>query len=107
MLAFDRGFLASLFSTKLPRVLGEWSYGIYMGQTFWLQAIRYFEQRWYPHPDTLIFGQRFAAVMWWAEPALLVLICVAWGGLLAIFVEQPASKWLRSRASGKQRPLEA
>ena len=107
VLAFDRGFLAWAFSTKLPRHLGEWSYGIYMGQTFWLQSIRYFEQQWYPPPDTLIFGMRFATVMWWAEPVLLVAVCVAWGAALAIFVEQPASKWLRNRHSAKQRPLEA
>ena len=31
--------------TRLPQVMGPpWSYAIYMGQTFWLQAIRIFEQ---------------------------------------------------------------
>ncbi len=97
LLAFDRGFLATVFSCRPLRLLGEWSYGIYMGQTFWLQAIRYFEQRWYPHPDTILLGQRFATVMWWAEPALLVAICIAWGALLATLIEQPANAWLRRR----------
>jgi peptidoglycan/LPS O-acetylase OafA/YrhL len=105
VLAFDRGFLASAFSTKPLRHLGEWSYAIYMGQTFWLQAIRYFEQRWYPHPDTLIFGQRFAAVMWWAEPILLLTLCIAWGALLAIAVEQPANRWLRKRMALQKQKL--
>jgi peptidoglycan/LPS O-acetylase OafA/YrhL len=105
VLAFDRGFLAKAFATKLPRHLGEWSYAIYMGQTFWLQAIRYFEQRWYPHPDTLIFGQRFAAVMWWAEPILLLALCIAWGALLSIAVEQPANTWLRKRMALQKQKL--
>lgn len=94
-IAFDRGFLARALSTKLPLRLGAWSYGIYMGQTFWLQAIRYFEQRWYPPDDTMILGVRFAALMWWAEPFLLVGVCIAWGALLTKAVEQPAHVWLR------------
>ncbi len=97
VLAFDRGFLAKALSTKVPLRLGEWSYGVYMGQTFWLQAIRYFEQRWYPSDDTLILGLRFGDVMWWAEPFMLVGICIAWGALLTVLVEQPANRWLRHR----------
>ncbi len=31
--------------------LGEWSYAIYIGQTAWLQFVRYLEQRWYPGAD--------------------------------------------------------
>jgi peptidoglycan/LPS O-acetylase OafA/YrhL len=95
VLAFDRGFLAKALATKVPLRLGEWSYGIYMGQTFWLQAIRYFEQRWYPADDTIILGLRFGNVMWWAEPFILVGICIAWGALLTILVEMPANRWLR------------
>jgi peptidoglycan/LPS O-acetylase OafA/YrhL len=95
VLSFDRGFLARALSMALPRRLGEWSYCIYMGQTFWLQAVRYFEQRWYPPGETMIMGLRFSDVMWWAEPFLLMLVCIGWGALLAIQVEHPANAWLR------------
>lgn len=97
VLAFDRGFLAKALSGKVPMRLGEWSYGIYMGQTFWLQAIRYFEQRWYPADDTPIFGTTFFHFMWWVEPFLLMGICILWGALLTKAVEQPANAWLRRK----------
>jgi peptidoglycan/LPS O-acetylase OafA/YrhL len=98
VLAFDRGFLARILSMAVPRKLGEWSYAIYMGQTFWLQAIRYFEQRHYPPGDTMVAGIRFSDLMWWAEPFLLLLVCIAWGALLAIMIEHPANAWLRRLA---------
>jgi len=44
-LAFDRGILARALQTRLPQVMGEWSYAVYLGQTAWLLAIRFFEQR--------------------------------------------------------------
>ncbi|MDE2181492.1 MAG: acyltransferase [Alphaproteobacteria bacterium] len=94
-LAFDRGFLARAFSSRVPMKLGEWSYAIYMGQTFWLQLVRYFEQRHYPSNDTMILGLRFGDVMWWLEPFLLVLVCTVWGALLAIYIEHPVNKFLR------------
>jgi peptidoglycan/LPS O-acetylase OafA/YrhL len=94
-LAFDRGFLARVFATRLPLKLGEWSYAIYMGQTFWLQLIRYFEQRYYPPNDTIVLGLRFGDLMWWLEPFLLMFICAAWGALLAIQVEHPANRFFR------------
>jgi len=97
VLAFDRGFLARALSTTPFLRLGEWSYAIYMGQTFWLQLIRTFEQRWYPPDDTLIFGHRFAELMWWGEPVLLVAVCIAWGALLFVAVEKPANRWLRRK----------
>jgi len=96
-IAFDRGFLARALATAVPRKLGEWSYAIYMGQTFWLQAIRYFEQRWYPPGGTMVLGARFSDLMWWAEPFLLMAVCVGWGAALTIFVEHPANAWLRRR----------
>ena len=40
-LAFDRGLLARLLQMRLPQVLGEWSYAIYLGQTAWLLGIRF------------------------------------------------------------------
>lgn len=94
-IAFDRGFLAVALSTRTMRALGGWSYGIYMGQTFWLQLIRYFEQHWYPAQNSRIFGLRFGDLQWWIEPFMLVGICIIWGWLLTRFVEHPAAKWLR------------
>jgi peptidoglycan/LPS O-acetylase OafA/YrhL len=44
-LAFDRGIVARALQTRLPQMLGEWSYALYLGQTAWLLAIRFFEQR--------------------------------------------------------------
>ena len=90
-LSFDRGFVADALKTRLPQAMGAWSYAIYMGQTFWLQAIRIFEQRLYPPPDTVLLGTRFSTLSWWLEPTLLVLVCIAWGALLAIYVEHPAA----------------
>jgi peptidoglycan/LPS O-acetylase OafA/YrhL len=94
-LAFDRGFLAELLKTRIPQVMGVWSYAVYMGQTFWLQAIRIFEQRLYPAPDAIVLGTRFSTLIWWLEPTLLVLVCIAWGALLAVFVEHPATAALK------------
>jgi peptidoglycan/LPS O-acetylase OafA/YrhL len=95
VLAFDRGFLAHAFATRPLLKLGEWSYGIYMGQTFFLQLIRTFEQRAYPPPDTIVFDQRFGDLIWWIEPFALLLVCIGWGALLAIFIEHPANTALR------------
>jgi peptidoglycan/LPS O-acetylase OafA/YrhL len=104
VLAFDRGFLAAALASKVPMRLGEWSYAIYMGQTFWLQAIRYLEQQHYPPGGTLILGLRFSDVMWWLEPVLLLLVCIGWGALLAVLVEHPANAWLRRRFPQRPRP---
>ncbi|MGA7674451.1 MAG: acyltransferase [Rhizomicrobium sp.] len=106
VLAFDRGFLARALSMAVPRKLGEWSYAIYMGQTFWLQAVRYFEQRVYPPSDAIVFGARFADLIWWIEPAVLLLVCIGWGALLAIFVEHPANAALR-RMFAPRKPARA
>jgi peptidoglycan/LPS O-acetylase OafA/YrhL len=94
-LAFDRGLVAQLLQMRLPQVMGEWSYAVYLGQTAWLLAIRYFEQRLYPPPDALVLGTRFSDLIWWLEPALLVVTCVLWGGLLAEYVELPVAARLR------------
>jgi peptidoglycan/LPS O-acetylase OafA/YrhL len=95
-LAFDRGIVARLLQMRLPQIMGEWSYAVYLGQTAWLLAIRFFEQRLYPPPDTIVLGLRFSALIWWLEPVCLVIICVLWGGLLAEFIEQPAAARLRN-----------
>jgi peptidoglycan/LPS O-acetylase OafA/YrhL len=94
-LAFDRGILARALQTRLPQRMGEWSYAIYLGQTAWLLAIRFFEQRLYPPPDAIVLGTRFADLIWWLEPLGLVIICVLWGGLLAECIELPVAARLR------------
>ena len=38
-----------------------------------------------------MFGQRFADLICWAEPFALVLVCIGWGALLAVFIEHPAN----------------
>jgi peptidoglycan/LPS O-acetylase OafA/YrhL len=101
-IAFDRGFLARALATRPLLKLGEWSYAIYMGQTFFLQFIRYFEQRFYPPPDTIVFGQRFADLLWWSEPFALLAVCIGWGALLAIFIEHPANAALRKMFALRQ-----
>lgn len=103
-LAFDRGVIARLLQMRLPQLLGEWSYAIYLGQTAWLLAIRYFEQRLYPPPDAIVLGQRFSDLIWWLEPLLLVIACVLWGGLLAEFIELPAAAWLRRQLGRRLDP---
>jgi peptidoglycan/LPS O-acetylase OafA/YrhL len=95
MLAFDRGALARALQTGPVLRLGEWSYAIYMGQTFFLQFIRYFEQRWYPAWDSTILGMPWSTFIWWAEPLALLAVCIIWGMLLANLVEIPANRMLR------------
>jgi len=95
-LAFDRGLIARALQMRLPQVLGEWSYAVYLGQTTWLLAIRFFEQRLYPAPDAIVLGTRFSSLIFWLEPTCLVTICVLWGGFLAEFIELPAATALRN-----------
>ena len=96
-LAFDKGVVADLLKLRLPQHLGEWSYGIYLGQTFWLQYMRVIEFHFYPAPGTPFLGVTFADFIFWAEPIVLLLVCTAWGALLATRIEIPAAKWLRAR----------
>jgi peptidoglycan/LPS O-acetylase OafA/YrhL len=103
-LAFDRGIVARGLQTRLPQALGEWSYAIYLGQTTWLLAIRFFEQRLYPAPDAIVLGTRFSSLIWWLEPACLVTICVLWGGLLAEFIELPVAAAIRGRLGRRLDP---
>lgn len=95
VIAFDRGFLARALSTSILMKLGEWSYAIYLGQTFWLQLIRTFEQRLYPPPDSMLFGLSFGDLCLLGEPFMLVGICILWGAGLAVLVERPANTRLR------------
>lgn len=104
VLSFDRGFLASALSMRVPMILGEWSYAIYIGQTAWLQFIRFVEQRLYPPDGTILLGWRWADFIWWVEPLTLLAVCIAWGALLATAIEQPASEALKRLFSQGQRP---
>jgi peptidoglycan/LPS O-acetylase OafA/YrhL len=95
-LAFDRGIVARLLQMKVPQLLGEWSYAIYLGQTAWLLFIRFLEQRVYPAPETIVLGTRFSDLIWWLEPLGLVIVCTAWGALLAEKIELPVAAKLRA-----------
>jgi peptidoglycan/LPS O-acetylase OafA/YrhL len=96
-LAFDRGLVASALKTRLPQIMGGWSYAIYLGQTFGLLLIRVLEQRAYPPPATPVLGTTFSSLAWWLEPLGLVIFCVLWGALIATLVEHPAAAWLKRR----------
>lgn len=96
-LAFDRGIVARLLQMKVPQMMGEWSYAIYLGQTAWLLFIRFLEQRVYPPPETILLGSRFSDLIWWLEPLGLVIVCTAWGALLAEKIELPVAAKLRAR----------
>jgi peptidoglycan/LPS O-acetylase OafA/YrhL len=96
-LAFDRGIVARGLQMKVPQLMGEWSYAIYLGQTAWLLFIRFLEQRVYPAPETLVLGTRFSDLIWWLEPLGLVIVCTAWGALLAEKIELPMAAKLRAR----------
>lgn len=97
-LSFDRGLLADALKTRVPQILGRWSYAIYIGQTFWLLMIRVFEQRLYPPPMSPVLGTTFISLSWWLEPLSLVIACTIWGGFLASFVEHPAASMLKPRS---------
>ncbi|HSC17332.1 MAG TPA: acyltransferase [Rhizomicrobium sp.] len=90
VLAFDRGFIARIFQSAPLRLLGEWSFAIYMGQTTFLQLLRVAEQRLYPSP-----APQWRATIHLLEPAAMLILCISWGALLYYFVERPASEWLR------------
>jgi peptidoglycan/LPS O-acetylase OafA/YrhL len=103
-LAFDRGLLADALKTRLPQLLGRWSYAIYIGQTFGLLIIRVFAQRVYPPAATPVLGTSFGALIWWLEPLCLVIFCTAWGAFLATYVEHPAARWLKRRLDPRHAP---
>jgi len=93
-LAFDRGILARVFQTRMLRILGKWSFAIYMGQTTFLQLLRVFEQRVYPNP-----APECQPAIHILEPAALVFLCTVCGALLYYIVERPANAWLRRNAA--------
>jgi peptidoglycan/LPS O-acetylase OafA/YrhL len=91
LLAFDRGAIARVFQSAPLRLLGEWSFAIYMGQTTFLQLLRVAEQRLYPNP-----APQWGHAIHLIEPSVLLILCIAWGALLYYAVERPANAWLRS-----------
>jgi peptidoglycan/LPS O-acetylase OafA/YrhL len=95
VLASDKGVVASALKSRVTLKLGEWSYGIFIGQTFWLQFDRFAEQRIFPLPQTIVLGMTWQNLIWWLEPAALVLVCIAWGALLTMVIERPANAALR------------
>lgn len=97
--AFDRGIVARALQSRPLRVLGEWSFAIYMGQTAGLMGLRFAEQRLYPNPDPAL-----AHTIHILEPIALVVFCTAWGWLLYRTVEAPANKAIRAHFA--QRPAE-
>jgi peptidoglycan/LPS O-acetylase OafA/YrhL len=100
-LAFDKGFLARIFQTRLFQILGGWSYGIYMGQTLWMQTLRQVDPALVRILHANLFGVRISNITWYAEPLAVLLICILWGALLTILVERPALRFiLRQQASG-------
>lgn len=90
ILAFDRGVIARLFQSGPLRLLGEWSFAIYMGQTTFLQLLRVAEQRLYPNPPV-----QWAHAIHIIEPAVLLILCIVWGAALYYAIERPANAWLR------------
>ncbi len=94
VLSFDRGFVARFLQIDFLQKLGEWSFAIYIGQTAWLQLIRFVESA-YPPDDTLILGIRFADWIWWPEPFALLAVCIGWGWFLCKVIEIPANRALR------------
>lgn len=90
--SFDRGIVARALQSRPLRVLGEWSFAIYMGQTAWLIGLRFAEQRLYPHPDPAL-----AHTIHILEPIALVVFCTAWGWLLYVTVERPVNRAIRAR----------
>lgn len=84
-LSFDRGFLARALAARPLMVLGEWSFGIYMGQVFWMQAARQFDERVHPAGASALT----------VETVVLLVLCIAWGALITKGIERPANNFLR------------
>ena len=59
--------------------------------------MRVIEFRFYPAPDTLVFGAPFSSLIFWLEPLALLAVCTAWGALLAEKIEVPVAKWVRAQ----------
>ncbi len=103
-LASDRGVMANMLKSRPTLKLGEWSYAIFIGQTFWLQFDRFAEQRLFPDPKAIVFGMPWQTLIWWLEPAFLVAVCIVWGALLTAAIERPASTALRRLYPGRGIP---
>lgn len=105
VIAFDRGFLASFFSMRVPQFFGEISYAVYMGQIPLLQLDRYAEGHWYPKANDIVFGHpwwTWKPIWIWVEPAMILILAILWGWALYAWVEQPAAKLLKRAFDAKK-----
>ncbi|MGH6870117.1 MAG: acyltransferase family protein [Rhizomicrobium sp.] len=101
-LAFDRGFLARVFQTRVLLFFGEISYAVYIGQLVVLQLARHAQLHWLPDPGTVVLGRPWEAwqpVWHWVAPFLVLAGAVLWGWLIYVTIEKPASAALRPRSS--------
>ena len=56
----------------------------------------------YPPDNAIVLGQRWASLIWWIEPFALLVVCIVWGALLAIYIEHPANAYLRQMFSPRK-----
>ena len=98
MLAFDRGFLARFFQTRVLLFLGEMSYAVYIGQLVVLQLARHAQLHWLPAPDATVLGRHWSdwQPQWhWIVPFLVLAGAVIWGWLIFTLIEKPAASALK------------
>ncbi len=107
-LAFDRGFLARFFQTRVLLFFGEISYAVYIGQLVVLQLARHAQLHWLPDANAVVLGRTWAAwqpVWHWTVPFMVLAGAVLWGWIIFTLIEQPAAGALRKWfARGQKRP---
>lgn len=99
-LAFDRGFLARFFQTRVLLFFGEISYAVYIGQLVVLQLARHAQLHWLPDPGTVFLGRPWEAwqpVWHWVVPFAVLAGAVLWGWLIFVLIEKPALRLLKPR----------
>jgi len=109
-LAWDRGALAALFTTRPFRFFGEISYAVYIGQLVVLQMARHAQLHWLPAPADIVFGRPWAQwqpVWHWTVPFLVLLGAVLWGWLIFVLIERPAAAMLKGGTRLSSRPSAA
>ena len=91
LLAFDHGLIARAFWTKPLQTIGEWAFGIYMVHFTFLQLLQIAKQTIYAPSGV------WAAIMWWGEPAIVLLLSLIGGWALTRFVDRPIGDAMRKR----------